>query len=156
MPFWLLSSITLLYKMDTQDLLSTMRSTFSSGCVHYRLSVDTADWIVSGRLEGTVLPKQQMEERSQNGNYGFDLEFLAIPVRPGVIEQYPSLSLFLQSSKNGSTATLDSVSVAAALTPLEAVKVVAPGPFDSLPPTIHTTVAVPIQIAKQNRGSFAL
>jgi len=125
--------IRLLYKVDAGDILSVLAS--SAGVVHYRLVFQDGDWIVSGKSEGVV------HEREQHA-----LEFVAIPVRPGVIECFPELSLSFRSED-----------AAAAEVPLQvsAGASAARAQFRSCLPPVNTAVAVPTQTGKmQSRSSF--
>jgi hypothetical protein len=77
------SPIQLAYEIDTA-LFAEWK-----GRVLYQVDVDSLDWIVSGSYRGVVDCSEAAVCR---------LEFLAIPVRPGVKDNYPILTLSLDGN----------------------------------------------------------
>ena len=105
--------VQIFYAIDKAALASL------SGSVGYKIDIDVADWIVSGKVEG---PVERRECSSQH------IGVFAIPVRCGPITRYPGISLSLQT-ETGSTAL--------------PVNTGSPPTFTSLSPPNHMSVAFP-------------
>jgi len=112
------SPVDLVYEIDTSKLGS-----LPAGSLLYAVDAESNDWILSGKVEGLINRDKASLTR---------LEFVAIPCRPGLLEQYPALNLsFLASEKDYGLTSL-------------AASVVEPKPFYATCPTSHMTVAFPI------------
>lgn len=118
--------ITLSYKIDTAELASLPGST------SYQLDANMTSWVVSGKAKGVVV----------TSDAPFQATFVAIPVRPGVLDQYPVLSLLYQAPDQPTAVTL----------PL-ADNMAGPALFEALSPSIHTAVAVPVAKVKRDSST---
>jgi hypothetical protein len=112
------SPVDIVYEIDMSGL-----SGLPAGIFVYAIDVEGNDWIVSGKVEGVINPSESPIGR---------LEFVAIPARPGVLEQCPVLSLRFAANDLGYG------SVPLALT------VMGPRSFYSISPTSHMSVASPM------------
>jgi trafficking protein particle complex subunit 10 len=99
------------YSIDSSGLAAL------SGDVVYMVAVDDAEWIVSGKVAGTVNVAKGSRQQ---------VTVVAIPVQPGRITAYPGISLVRQS-------TTDSTVLP--------VKLFSPPPFTSHSPPSHMSVA---------------
>jgi Trafficking protein particle complex subunit 10, TRAPPC10 len=85
--------------------------------VTYRIATDHADWIISGRNVGII----DVSSKKQH-----DVTIVAIPIRPGPILDYPSLSLTCESATVINTIP---------------ISLIRPDPFSALSTSDHTSVA---------------
>ena len=105
------SPVEIKYTIELGELKNTLEK------VSYEIATDHADWIVHGMTVGIL---------NASPNKPLDVTIIAIPIRPGVIHEYPSLSLTCLSD-NGTKAIPISVA------PTET--------FTSLSPSDHASVA---------------
>jgi hypothetical protein len=107
-------AITLVYKVDMSALKSL------SGNIRYALSANVEDWFLCGKTEGLLTSE--------------DISVLALPTRPGLISNYPAMSLFYFSDEGSGAEAI----------PFPGVDCSGPEAFHALARSTYTTVAVPV------------
>jgi hypothetical protein len=83
--------VTLEYCVDTSSLPQQIRNDDNTFLM-YELSCEETEWIVSGKIEGFL--------QCSDSNKKFSLEFVGIPVQPGVIKTFPNLSFEYRSTRD--------------------------------------------------------
>ena len=82
--------VKLRYTVDAKNVTAPKGKTGGSAAqVLYRVSPAECDWVVSGRVTGTL---DLTEKRKV-----YHLEFVGIPIQPGVLTRFPPLSIHYES-----------------------------------------------------------
>ena len=103
--------VDIMYKLELSELNIT------SETLSYEISTDHADWIIIGKTVGII---------NATANKPLEVTIIAIPIRPGLIQEYPSLSLMYLSDT-----AMKAIPISIATTE----------PFTSLSTSDHTSMA---------------
>jgi hypothetical protein len=109
------------HPIDIACAIDTTGVSLDGKDIRYTAATNANDWVLSGKTEGVLRTKDSTRH---------ELNFVAIPTRPGPMSQYLTMSLTIEDD-NGRLLELP-------------VKFVQPESFQSMDPPNHPTVAFPV------------
>jgi len=86
--------VTFSIKIDASNVTKPKRGDEDSFRLLYKIVPDETDWIVGGKVKGIF---------DCSETKAFTVDFVGIPVHPGVVKQFPSLSVQYESTQEDAT-----------------------------------------------------